>query len=47
MECPICGSTKVQYRSKNIQTSIVKYKCLKCNQVFTIPEDEIISEYII
>lgn len=47
MECPICGSTRVQYRSKNTQTLIIKYKCLRCNQIFEIPEDEIMSEYII
>lgn len=47
MECPMCNSTKIQYRSKNLQTSIIKYKCLKCNQVFKIPEDKIINNYII
>ena len=47
MECPICGGTKVQYRSKNNETQIIKYKCLECNQIFTIKEEDIISDYII
>lgn len=47
MECPICGGHKVQYRSKNNKTSIIKYKCLCCNQIFEIKEEDIISEYII
>ena len=40
MECPVCGGT-------NIQSSIIKYKCIDCKQIFEIPEDELISDYII
>lgn len=47
MECPICGSINIQYRSKNMQTLIIKYKCIDCKQIFEIPEDELISDYII
>lgn len=47
MECPKCGSTRVQFRSKNLQTLIVKYKCLKCNKVFETKEKDIIGEYIV
>lgn len=39
MECPLCGSKRIQYRSKNQKTLITKYKCLYCNQIFEIPED--------
>lgn len=47
MECPKCGSTRVQFRSKNLQTLMIKYKCLNCNKVFEIKEEDIINEYII
>ena len=47
MECPICGSTNIQYRSKNTQMLIIKYKCIDCKQIFEIPKDELISDYII
>lgn len=39
MECPICGCTRVQYRSKNNKTLITKYKCLDCQQIFEISDD--------
>ena len=47
MECPECGEMRVQFRSKNNQTSVIKYKCLECGRVFTIKEEDIISDYII
>lgn len=47
MECPVCGSQRIQFRSKNNQTLIIKYKCLSCNQIFEIKEEDVISEYII
>lgn len=47
MECPKCGGMRVQFRSKNNQTSIIKYKCLECKQIFTIKEKDIINDYII
>ena len=47
IECPICKETKIQYRSKNNQTLITKYKCLSCNHIFKIKESDIINDYII
>lgn len=45
MECPVCGGKKVQFRSKNNQTLIVKYKCLSCNQIFKAKEDGVIRGF--
>lgn len=47
MECPICGSDHVQFRSKNNETLIIKYKCLSCNQIFKKHESENLDRIII
>lgn len=47
MDCPKCGKPKAQFRSKNNNTEMIKYKCLFCGEIFKIKESDIISEYII
>ena len=45
MECPVCGGKKIQFRSKNNQTLIVKYNFLSCNQIFKAKEDGVIRGF--
>ena len=47
VECPICGKTKVQFRSKNLETKIIKYKCLSCEKIFKIEENKMFNDYLI
>lgn len=47
IECPICGNAKLQFRSKNHKTKIIKYKCLFCEEIFEIEESKILNDYII
>lgn len=34
MKCPFCASERIQFRARNNNTYVVKYKCLNCNQIF-------------
>lgn len=47
MECPVCGGKKIQFRSKNNQKLIIKYKCLSCNKIFEVKEKDVVNEYTI
>mgnify|MGYP002526673513 CR=1 FL=1 len=46
MKCPVCGGERIQYRSKNMKTLTIKYKCLSCHQIFEKKEKDILNKDI-
>ena len=47
MECPVCGSNRIQFRARNNKTLVTKYKCIACNQIFEIDEASNPSQTVI